>query len=159
MAIVEARRRRDPEVGDDSDEQAAVMTDGSDEEGPQIKLLRLVLLASSMSKPEISNYDGSLSTEVLLDWISELDKYFECEEIIEDRKVKFVATKLKGDAALRCDSFQGERKRLNKLPIKKWARTVAKMKGNFLPKDYQIALYREVQNLKQRGMTVKEYTE
>ena len=29
----------------------------------------------------------------------------------------------------------------------------------FLPKDYQIALHRQVQNLKQRGMTVKEYTE
>ena len=36
---------------------------------------------------------------------------------------------------------------------------VAKMKGKFLPKDYQISLYRQVQNLKQRGMTVKEYTE
>ena len=36
---------------------------------------------------------------------------------------------------------------------------VAKMKGRFLLKDYQIALHRQVQNLKQRGMTVKEYTE
>jgi hypothetical protein len=36
---------------------------------------------------------------------------------------------------------------------------VAKLKGRFLPKDYQIALHRQVQNLKQKGMTVKEYTE
>ena len=36
---------------------------------------------------------------------------------------------------------------------------VAKLKGRFLPKDYQIMLYRQVQNLKKRGMTVKEYTE
>ena len=27
-----------------------------------------------------------------------------------------------------------------------------------MPKDYQIALYRQVQNLKQRMMTMKEYT-
>eukprot|EP00253_Pinus_taeda_P002837 PITA_02837 len=33
------------------------------------------------------------------------------------------------------------------------------MKGRFFPKDYQIALHRQVQNLKQRGTTVKEYTE
>ena len=48
---------------------------------------------------------------------------------------------------------------MNKLPIKKWLRMVAKMKGSFFPKDYQIALHRKVQNLKQRGMTVKEYIE
>lgn len=48
---------------------------------------------------------------------------------------------------------------MNKLPIKKWTRMVAKMKGRFLTKDYQIALHWQVQNLKQRGMTVKEYTE
>eukprot|EP00253_Pinus_taeda_P004973 PITA_04973 len=36
---------------------------------------------------------------------------------------------------------------------------VAKLKGRFLPKDYQVELCRRVQNLRQKGMTVKEYTE
>ena len=57
------------------------------------------------------------------------------------------------------DSVQVERKRLNTLPIKKWARMEAKLKEIFLPKDYQIMLYRQVQNLWQKGLTVKEYTE
>eukprot|EP00253_Pinus_taeda_P015838 PITA_15838 len=35
----------------------------------------------------------------------------------------------------------------------------AKLKEKFLPKDYHIMLYRQVQNLKQRGMTVREFTE
>eukprot|EP00253_Pinus_taeda_P021135 PITA_21135 len=48
---------------------------------------------------------------------------------------------------------------MNKLPIKKWPRMVAKLKGRFLPKDYQVELYRQVQNLRQKGMTIKEYTE
>lgn len=78
---------------------------------------------------------------MLLDWISELDKYFECEEVSEDRRVKFTATKLKGHAALWWDNVQAEIRRMNKLPIIKWPRTVAKMKGRFLPKDYQIALH------------------
>lgn len=67
LAAVEARRRRDPDGGDDTKEEAAVTIDGSDEEGPKIILLRSVLLASSKPKPEILNYDGSLSTEVMLD--------------------------------------------------------------------------------------------
>ena len=33
------------------------------------------------------------------------------------------------------------------------------MKGKFLPKDYQVELYQQVQNLRKKGMTVKEYTE
>jgi hypothetical protein len=36
---------------------------------------------------------------------------------------------------------------------------VAKLKGKFLPKDYQLALYRQMQNLRQRLLTVREYTE
>ena len=36
---------------------------------------------------------------------------------------------------------------------------VAKLRGNFLPSDYQISLFRQMKNLRQRLMTVKEYTE
>lgn len=124
-----------------------------------MRLLRSILLASSKPKPEIPNYDGSFSTEVLLDWINELEKYFECEEVSEDQRVKFAATKLKGHTALWWDNVQVERIRMNKLPIKKWPRMVAKLKSRFLPKDYQIALHRQVQNLRQKWMTVREYIE
>eukprot|EP00253_Pinus_taeda_P005748 PITA_05748 len=158
-ATVEAGRQRDPELGDDSEEEAVAATDGSDEEAPELRLLRSILLASNKPKTEISNYDGSLSADILLDWISELDKYFENEEVREDKRVKFVATKLKGHALLWWDNVQADRKRLNKLPIRKWSRMVAKLKGRFLPKDYQVELCRRVQNLRQKGMTVKEYTE
>ena len=136
LEAVEAGRRRDPELGDDSEEEVVASTDGSDEEAPELRLLRSILLASSKPKTEISNYDGSLSADILLDWISELDKYFENEEVKEDKRVKFVATKLKGHALLWWDNVQADRKRLNKLPIRNWSRMVAKLKGRFLPKDY-----------------------
>ena len=35
---------------------------------------------------------------------------------------------------------------------------VAKLKAKFMPKDYQINLFRKIQNLRQKGMIVKEYT-
>jgi hypothetical protein len=34
----------------------------------------------------------------------------------------------------------------------------AKMKAKFIPRYYQINLFQRMQNLKQKGMTVKEYT-
>eukprot|EP00253_Pinus_taeda_P030856 PITA_30856 len=159
LEAVEGGRRRDPELGDESEEETVAAAEASDEEAPELRLLRSILLASSKPKTEISNYDGSLSADILVDWISELDKYFENEEIREDKKVKFAATKLKGHALLWWDNVQADRKRLNKLPIRTWARMVAKLKGRFLPKDYQVELCRRVQNLRQKGMTVKEYTE
>ena len=48
---------------------------------------------------------------------------------------------------------------MKKLPIKTRSRMVAKLKGRFLSKDYQIALHKQVQNLKKKGLTVREYME
>lgn len=67
LEAVEVGRRRDPEVGDDTDKEDIVPTDGSDEEGLEMRLFKSVLLASSKPKLEIQNYDSNLSTEVLLD--------------------------------------------------------------------------------------------
>eukprot|EP00253_Pinus_taeda_P009769 PITA_09769 len=36
---------------------------------------------------------------------------------------------------------------------------VSKLKAKFLPKDYHLNLFKQMQNLKQKGMSVKEYTE
>jgi hypothetical protein len=36
---------------------------------------------------------------------------------------------------------------------------VAKMKDKFIPRDYQITLFRRMHNLRQKLMSVKEYTE
>lgn len=159
MEEVEAGRQRDPELGVASGEEVEEAADEPEGESVKVRLLRYVLLASSKPKPKIPTYDGSLPIEVLLDWIGDMDKYFECEEVNEDRRVKFVATKLKGHVDLWWDSVQDERRRLNKVPMKTWSRMVAKLKGRFHPKDYQIALHRQVQNLRQKGLTVKEYTE
>lgn len=142
LEAVEVGRRRDPELGDVSEEEVEVAADGAEGDSPEVKLLKFVLLSNSKPKPELPTYNGSLSIDVVLDWISEMDKYFECEKISEDRRVKFAATKLKGHATLWWDNVQNERKRLNKPPIKTWTRMVAKLKGRFLPRDYQIALHR-----------------
>lgn len=157
LAVVEAGGRRDP--ADNSDEEVAEPEDEFEGVTPELRLLKSVLLSSHKPRHELSTYDGSLSADVLLDWLSEVNKFFEFEETSEDKQVKFAATKLKGHAFLWWDSVQAERKRLNKQPIKKWARMEAKLKEKFLSKDYQIMLYRQVQNLKQRGMIVREYTE
>jgi hypothetical protein len=104
-------------------------------------------------------YEGNLNVEELLDWISSLDKYFDYEEIDDEKKVKHAVTRLKGHATLWWDELQADRRRKGKTKIKSWDRMVAKLKDKFIPKDYQLNMFRKLQNLRQKGLSVKEYTE
>ena len=45
MEVVEAGRRRDPELGDDNKEEAEAEKNGSDGEAPEVRLLRSILEA------------------------------------------------------------------------------------------------------------------
>ena len=92
-----------------------------------MKLLSSVLGSISTPKLSLSTYDGNFSVEGLVDWIGELDRYFDYEKIEKDKKVKLAMTRLKGHAALWCDSVQDERKNKNKSVIKSWDRMIAKM--------------------------------
>jgi hypothetical protein len=57
------------------------------------------------------------------------------------------------------DELQADRRHKGKKKIKNWDRMVAKLKAKFIPKDYQINMFRRLQNLRQKGLSVKEYTE
>jgi len=41
-----------------------------------------------------------LNLEELIDWINGMEKFFDYEEIKDEKKVKFFVTKLKGHASL-----------------------------------------------------------
>jgi hypothetical protein len=114
---------------------------------------------SAREKMDILVYEGNLDVEELLDWIRVLDMYFDYEDVEEDKKVKHVVTRLKGHATFWWDELQADRRCKGKQKIRCWDRMVAKMKAKFIPKDYQITLFRRIQNLRQKLMSVKEYTE
>ena len=99
---------------------------------------------------EIHAYEGSLKAEELMDWISSLEKYFYYEEIDDKKKVKFAVTRLKGHAAIWWDELQTSRARKGKPQIKQWNKMVSRLKGKFMPKDYQLNLFRQLQNLRQK---------
>jgi hypothetical protein len=81
-----------------------------------------------------------------------MDKHFYYEVVDEEKKVKQAITRLKWHATLWWDELQDERRSKCKQRIKRWDRMVAKLKVKFMPKDYQINLFRKLQNLRQKGM-------
>jgi hypothetical protein len=140
------------EAGHDQEEVTA-------EDASTERLIRAISRLSSKTKMDIPIYEGSLNAEELLDWVRALDTYFDYEDIEEDKKVRHVVTKLKGHAALWWDELQADRRNKGKQKIKSWDQMIVKMKAKFIPGDYQITLFRRMQNLRQKLMTVKEYTE
>ena len=59
-------------------------------------LLILLFRGHSMPNVEVVPYDGKLDTNVVLDWISEMEKFFEYKNTHDNRMVKIIVTRLKG---------------------------------------------------------------
>jgi hypothetical protein len=107
-------------------------------------LFRVVGRIGAREKMDIPVYEDNLDVEELLDWIRALDKYFNYEDVEEDKKVKHAITRLKGHATLWWDELQADRRCKGKQKIKSWDRMVAKMKSKFIPRDYQITLFQRM---------------
>jgi hypothetical protein len=121
--------------------------------------LKVVSRIGARTRIEVPMYEGNLEVEELLDWVRSMEKYFDYEDIKEDKMVKHAVTRLKGHATLWWDELQVECRSKGKQEIKNWDRMVAKMKEKIIPKDYQIILFRRLQNLRHKSLSVKEYTE
>ena len=63
-------------------------------------MLKFVIGVSMRPKLEVPTYQGGLDANELLDWINEMDKFFDYDETYYERKVKFAVTGLKGHASL-----------------------------------------------------------
>jgi hypothetical protein len=161
---MEIKQRRKSDVGDISESEDEEDSGHGGEEIPATDaanehLIKAIARMSSKTKMDIPAYEGNLDAEELLDWIRALDTYFDYEDIKEDKKVRHAVTRLKGHEALWWDELQADRHCQGKQKIKSWDRMIAKMKVKLIPRDYQISLFRRMQNLRQKMMTVKEYTE
>jgi len=115
---------------------------------PEMRFFQSVLRSTARPKTKVLIYEGGMNLEELIDRINGMEKFFDYEEIEDEKKVKFVVTKLKDHAALWWDGVQEERKRLGKQHIKNWSKMVAKLRGKFLLSNYQQTFFKQMQNLR-----------
>lgn len=155
---MEIAQGRTPDEGVASATEESSEEEEEEEENETIKVIKMLAKASGKPKVEILVYEGSLNAEELMDWIISLDKYFDYEEVDAKQKVKFAVTILKGHATIWWDKPQTSRTRKGKYKIKKWDKMVRKMRATFMPKDYQLNIFKPLQNLRKKGTSVKEYT-
>jgi hypothetical protein len=88
---MEAVQRQAPDVGDISyveNEEAVgknVVGEAAREDVSKERLLRFVAILGGRSKMEVPMYEGNLDPGELLDWIRSMDKYFDYEDVDEER--------------------------------------------------------------------------
>ncbi|KAI6691341.1 hypothetical protein NL676_028169 [Syzygium grande] len=110
-------------------------------------------------KVDLPTFNGNLDIEDFLDWLWEVEKFFDAMDIDEDRQVKLVAYKLKGGASAWWEQTQLTRRRQGKTPIRSWGQMKQKLKKRFLPTDYEQLLFQQFQNCRQSNRSVQAYTE
>jgi hypothetical protein len=69
------------------------------------RLFKNVARIGAREKMDIQMYEGKLDIEEMLDWLRALDKYFDYEDIEEDKKLKHTVTRLKAHATLWWDEL------------------------------------------------------
>jgi hypothetical protein len=133
LDAMETTQRQTVDVGDvseaESENEAGAEEEVVAEDAAEERLFRVVARIGAREKMDIPMYEGNLDVEELLDWFRALDKYFDYEDVEEDKKVKHVVTRLKGHATLWWDELQVDRHCKGKQRIKSWDRMVAKMKA------------------------------
>jgi hypothetical protein len=119
---METTQRRTLDTGDineaGSENKAGAREEVVVEDVVEERLLKFVAIIGAREKMDIPMYEGNLDVEEMLDWFRALDKYFDYEDIEEDKKVKHVVTRMKGHAALWWDGMQADRRCKGKQRIK-----------------------------------------
>lgn len=110
-------------------------------------------------KMDLPSFNGQLNIEDFLDWLHEVERFFDYMDIEEGRKVKLVAYKLKGGASAWWEQLQLSRLRQNKDKIRSWHRMKQLMRARFLPPDYDQVLFHQYQRCQQGTRLVHEYVE
>jgi len=155
----ELRRGANVVVGDNSEDDNKEEVDREVLNPIEERLFRAITKFGKRPTIEVGIFSGNLKPDELIDWINELEEYFEYEDIRDPDRVKFAKAKLKGHAKIWWQEVQLERLRRGKEKITRWDRMVDKLKKQFIPVDYELDLFKKMHGLKQAGRSVQEYTE
>ena len=120
LDAMEIAQRRGVHLEDVSDDEVVAPNPSLEleEDQDEERLLRLFSRAHSKPIIEVVPYNGKLDTNVVLDWISNMEKFFEFENTPNNRKVKIAVTLLKGHASLWWEHLQIDIQRRGKEKIR-----------------------------------------
>jgi len=109
-------------------------------------------------KVDIPDFEGKLHPDEFVDWLQTVERVFEYKEIHKEKKVKIIAVKLKKHASIWWENLKTKRAREGKSKIKTWEKMRRELSKKFLPSHYYRDSFIQQQNLRQKNLSVEEYT-
>lgn len=147
QAILEAQRRRDDDDGSSNDSSSSRSSHSHRRKTPMNDI-----------NVDILDFEGKLQPDEFVDWLQTVERVFEYKEIPEEQKVKIVAVKLKKHASIWWENVKRRREREGKSKIKTWEKMRRELTHKFLPPHYYQDNFIQLQNLRQKSLSVEEYT-
>jgi hypothetical protein len=108
-------------------------------------------------KIDLPSFNRHLQIEDFLDWMMEVERFFDYMSIHKDSKVKLVAYKFKGGASAWWEKLQISRARQGKGPVTSWLKMKQLLKARFLLPDFEQWLFQQYQECRQGGQTIQAY--
>ena len=93
-----------------------------------------------------------------MDWLQTVERVFEYDDILEDKKVKLVALRVRKYASIWWAKLVAKKARKGKGKIKTWTKMRDKLNSKFLPSYYLQDNYLRLHHLQQGNKSIEEYT-
>lgn len=115
MDAIEATQRRGIThvIRDHNEEEEELETIKEEQEEHMTMEERMIRVINSVGgKPKLDTpiYSNCLNPKELIDWIGEMEKFFEFKKISDRRRVRFASMKLRSHASLWWDKLQWNKK-------------------------------------------------
>ena len=89
-------------------------------------------------KMDLPTFEGKHDPEEFVNWLQIVERNFELKEnLTEERKMRLVATKLRGYASLWWDNLVRRREQNGRVRLQTWTRLKEEMSDTWLPRDYR----------------------
>jgi hypothetical protein len=107
LDAMEIMQRITPDVEDinEVESEEEEVKENVAEDAAQDRLINFFSKIGARARIDVPMYEGNLEVEELLYWVRALEKYFDYEDIEEDKMVKHAVKRLKGHATLWWDEL------------------------------------------------------
>ena len=96
-------------------------------------------------KVDIPFFSGNLNIECFIDWVVDIDRFFDYIDVSKEKRLKLVACRLKEGASAWWEMLQNRRILEGKHPARTWYKMKQLLKRDFLPPDYEQILFQQYQ--------------
>ena len=98
-------------------------------------------------KIEAPSFEGQLDPTHFLDWLSDMDHYFEWYNMDDERRIRFAKIKLLGSAKLYWSNHERLMRRGGRAPVTTWDEMKIILKEKYVPTSYQQRMLDQWQRL------------